>query len=109
MGSMQCTHAPFPVLPFLNVSWKSCSVRVFSTACNSALIISNVSKWRPFNFIFNRGNRKVGQVGDDSHVVFGQKFPGVKGSVRWCVVVMKQPVLSPKFGMKSSQMFKQLP
>jgi hypothetical protein len=22
--------------------------------------------------------------GDDSHVVFGQKFPGEKGNVRWC-------------------------
>jgi hypothetical protein len=31
--------------------------------------------------------------------VFGQKFPGEKGSVRRCVIVMQQPVLlSPKFG-----------
>jgi hypothetical protein len=26
--------------------------------------------------------------GDNSHVVFGQKFPGEKGSMRECVVVM---------------------
>jgi hypothetical protein len=35
---------------------------------------------------------------DDSHVIFGQKFPGEEGSVRLCFVVMQQPVLSsPKF------------
>jgi hypothetical protein len=45
---------------------------------------------------------KVGWVGIDSHVVFGQKFPGEKGSVRRCVVVMQQPVLlHPKFEAKS--------
>jgi hypothetical protein len=31
---------------------------VFSTACDSASITSVVSKWRPFSFIFNRGNRE---------------------------------------------------
>jgi hypothetical protein len=25
---------------------------------------------------------------DNSYVVFGKKFPAVKGSVRWCIVVM---------------------
>jgi hypothetical protein len=34
-----------------------------------------------FQFYLQRGNKKVGWVGDDSHV-FGQKFPGEKGSVR---------------------------
>jgi hypothetical protein len=96
---------------FLNASWKSCSVIVFSTACNSASITSVVSKRRPFSFIFNQGNRKVargqvrrvGWVRDDTHVIFGQKFPGEKGSVRRCVVVMQQLVLlSPKFGAKSA-------
>jgi hypothetical protein len=43
----------------------------------------------------------------DSHVVFGQKFPGEKGSVRRYVVVMYQPVLLT--GVKSSQIFIQLP
>jgi hypothetical protein len=48
-------YAPFPALqPFLNAPWKSCSVRVFSTA----LITSIVSKRRPFSFIFNGGTEK---------------------------------------------------
>jgi hypothetical protein len=37
-------------------------------------------------------------VGDDSNVTFGQKFPGEKGSVKWSIVVMQQPIiLLPKF------------
>jgi hypothetical protein len=66
---------------FLNAFWKVCSVRVFSSACDSASITTVVSKWRPFSFIFNGRNRKVGRVGDDIHVVFGQKFPGRKGNI----------------------------
>jgi hypothetical protein len=63
-------YAPFPaLLLFLNATWKSCSVRVFSTACDSVSITSIV--W-PLSFIFNRGNRKVGWVGDDSHVASGK-------------------------------------
>jgi hypothetical protein len=51
---------------------------------------------------------KVGMVGYDSHVVFGLKFPDEKGSVRRCVVVMKQPVLSlPEFEVKSLHVFMQ--
>jgi hypothetical protein len=43
---------------------------------------------------------------DDSNIIFGQKFPGEKGSVRRCVVVMQQPVLlSPNFKAKSLHMF----
>jgi hypothetical protein len=56
----------FPaLLPFLNASWKPCSVRVFSTDCNSLSISSTESKWWPFSFIFNRINRenKVGGGG----------------------------------------------
>jgi hypothetical protein len=42
--------------------------------------------------------RRVRWVEDDSHV-FGQKFPGKKGSVRRCVVMMQQPaLLSPSSG-----------
>jgi hypothetical protein len=37
--------------------------------------------------------RQLGWVGDNSHVVFGQQFPGEKGSVKWCIFVMQQPVL----------------
>jgi hypothetical protein len=57
-----------------------------------------VSKWRPFSSIFNGENRKVGWVGDDGRVVFGEKFLGRKGRVRWCCVVMMQQrsLLSPK-------------
>jgi hypothetical protein len=48
-------------------------------------------------------------VGDDSHFDFGQKFPGEKGSVRQCVVMMQQPVLlSPKLGAKSLHVFTHL-
>jgi hypothetical protein len=52
--------------------------------------------------------KKVGWMVGDSHVVFGQKFPGENGSVRWCVVIMQQPVLlSPKFEAKSSHILTQ--
>jgi hypothetical protein len=70
-------YALFPaLLPFLNASWKSCSVKLFGTACDSASITSVVSKWRPFSFIFNCETEKWGGRGGDSHVVFGQRFPG---------------------------------
>jgi hypothetical protein len=29
---------------------------------------------------------------DNSHVIFGEKFSGEKGSVKQCVVMMQQPV-----------------
>jgi hypothetical protein len=45
-------------------------------------------------------------LGDKRHVVFGKKkFSTEKERVRWCVVVMQQPFLSPKFGAKSSHTF----
>jgi hypothetical protein len=85
-------------------------VRVFSTACDSASITSIVSKWGPFNFMFNRGNRKMWWMEDDSHVASGSSFPGEKGSVILCVVVkLQQVLLSPKFGSKSSHIFTQSP
>jgi hypothetical protein len=57
---------------------------------------------------FHSGKQtKVGWLGDGSHVVFGQNFPDEKGSVRRCVVVMQQLVLSPKLGAKSSHIFEQ--
>jgi hypothetical protein len=74
--SLLCTVPS--LLPFLNASWKSCSVKVFSTACGSASVTWVVPKWLPFSFIFSQGNRKVGWVGDVSHVAFGLKFPGEK-------------------------------
>jgi hypothetical protein len=53
-------------------------VRLLSTDPDSASITSIAPKWRPFSFIFNQRNRKVGWVGDDSHVVFGQTLPDEK-------------------------------
>jgi hypothetical protein len=41
----------------------------------SALIISIVSKWRSFSFSFNRGNRNIRLVWNDSHVLFLSKIP----------------------------------
>jgi hypothetical protein len=53
--------------------------------------------------------RKPGQVsrvdGGNSHVVYGQKFPGEEGFVRWCIVMLQQPVVLPKFRIKSSHIF----
>jgi hypothetical protein len=89
---------------FKNASWKSCSVRVFSTACDSASITSTVSKWQYLQTSKQRKFsesqvRQVEWVSDKSYVVLGQKFPGKKGSVRCCISVMQQPdLLSPKFG-----------
>jgi hypothetical protein len=86
------------------------SVRVFSTACDSASITSIVTKWRPFSFSFLQSGkqRSVGWVIDDSDVAFGTKLSAEMGSVRWCIVVMQQPVLlSPKVEAKSSHIFTQ--
>jgi hypothetical protein len=73
---------------FQNSPWKSCSVRVFNTAYNSASITSIVSKWQPFRFIFCWGSRKQQWVGNDSHVVLGQKSfvtkVGWDGALSWC-------------------------
>jgi hypothetical protein len=97
------------LLPLFNASWKSCSVRVFSTTCNSASITSIVSKWR-LSVLSSIGETEVGWIEDDSHVVFGTKFLGDKGSVKKCAVFMQPPVLfSPKFRAKSSHIFIQSP
>jgi hypothetical protein len=44
-----------------------------------------------FNLLSGK-QRKVGWVRNDSHVVFGKKFPGEKGSVKQCIVMMQQSV-----------------
>jgi hypothetical protein len=45
-------------------------------------------------------------VGNDSDIAFGQKFPGEKGSLRQCVIMVQQPIpLLPELRVKSSQMF----
>jgi hypothetical protein len=73
----------------------------------SVKMLSTLSKWQAFSFIFSQGNTKAGWVEDDSHVAFGQKLPGDKE--RDLYVVKQQTVLLlPKFGAKSSQIFMQL-
>jgi hypothetical protein len=75
--------APFPtLLPFLNASWKWCSVRVFSTASDSTSITSIVIKMAVFQFYLRlEKQRKVGWAGDDSHVVFLVRTSLVKREV----------------------------
>jgi hypothetical protein len=95
-------HRSQALLPFSNAS---CSVTVFNTACDPYSIITVVPERRETEIW--RGT----QTGDKGHVVFGKKkIPTEKGHVRWCVVVMQQPVLlSPKFGAKSSHIFTRSP
>jgi hypothetical protein len=46
----------------------------------------NCAKMMAFQFYLQSGKqRKIGCVGDHSHVVFGQNFPSEKVNVRWCV------------------------
>jgi hypothetical protein len=55
-------------------------------------------------------NRKVGWVGDNSHVVFGKRFSGENASVRrWTVVTQQLALLLLKFGTKSSHIFTHCP
>jgi hypothetical protein len=74
------------LLPFfLNASWKSYSLRVFSTACDATFITSVVSKGSLLVLSSiretekrRRGPSQVSRVvGSDSHVLFGQKLPFV--------------------------------
>jgi hypothetical protein len=52
-------YASLPtLLLFLNAFWKWFSVKVFSTAYDSVSITSIATKWRPFSFLFNRGNKE---------------------------------------------------
>jgi hypothetical protein len=102
------TVVPFRAYCFLlNASWKWCSVRVCSTAWDSASITSIVSKWRHFSYHLQSWKLgEVGWVGTTVIMFWVKKFPCENGSVRRCVVVMQQPVLlSPKFGAKSSHIF----
>jgi hypothetical protein len=53
---------------------------------------------------------RVGWVGMGVIWFLVQKFPGQKGSVKWCAVMMQQPVLlSPKFWAESLHIFMQSP
>jgi hypothetical protein len=83
-----CAYALFSVLlPIFKCILEVMFCEGVSTAYDPACITSVVSKWRLFSFIFNRRNRKVRSVGDNSHDVFGKKFPSEKASVRWCIVI----------------------
>jgi len=53
-----CRHRSHRLLHFWNSSWKSFSVRVSSTLCDSVWISSMVLNQRPFSFNFIFGNRK---------------------------------------------------
>jgi hypothetical protein len=59
----------------------------------------------------HRGPSQANRVDEgDSHAFCYKKFHGEKGSVRWCVVMMQQPVpLLPKFCVKSSHISTQSP
>jgi hypothetical protein len=94
----------------LNASCNSCSVRVFSTSCDSALIASVASKWRETGKLRGGGVvRKVSKGREGSHVVFGKTFPGEKGNVMRCVVMQLPVLLSPKLRAKCSHLFAQSP
>jgi hypothetical protein len=52
------------------------------------------SKMAVFHSYLQSGKqRKVGWMGDNSNVMFGQKFPGEKVNVKWSVGMMQEPVL----------------
>jgi hypothetical protein len=70
----------------------------------------NCVKMAAFYFYLqSRKQRKVGWVGDDSCVVFSNRLPCERGSVRR-FVVMQEPVLSPpKFGANFSHIFTESP
>jgi hypothetical protein len=59
----------------------------------------------PFSFIYSWVNRELRWVGDDSYVIFGQKFSGEKLSARQYVVMQEPVLLSSKFWAKSSHIF----
>jgi hypothetical protein len=64
-----------------------------------------------FQICLQSGKQRKSRVGEGRQLCcfFNKKISGDKGSVRRCVV-MQQPVnLSPKFGAKSSNNFKQAP
>jgi hypothetical protein len=75
-------YAPFPViLPFLNASWKSCSVRMCSTPCDCASITTVESKWRT-QFYLQSGKQKSKLGGGRQPCCFWSKIPSEKGSER---------------------------
>jgi hypothetical protein len=91
-------------------------LNALSTACYSCWISDTVSKHRPFSFIFNLGNKaksqgtksgEVGRMGNDNHVVVSHKRCGFQGHVSRHIVMMKEPVVAPKFPSFSWHIFSQ--
>jgi hypothetical protein len=60
-------------------------VKVFSTTCDSVLSSTGETE--------KSQGAKLGELGGYrmSHIVFCKEFPGEKGSVRQCAVLMQQP------------------
>jgi hypothetical protein len=105
-------YALFPaLLPFLKCIVEVMFFKGVQHRLQVCLDHLNCVKMAAFQFLQLVKQRKVGWVGGgNSHVVFGKKFPGQKGSVRRCVVMMQEPVpTSPKFGTKSLHIFTQSP
>lgn len=87
---------------FLNASRNLCSMKVFSTACSSALTTWAVLKWSYLQSWKQRSDRgqvrRVGWMGDGSHIVLVKKV-SLKKEVWDCIVMMWLPVLTLlKFG-----------
>jgi hypothetical protein len=87
-------YSPFPVLlPFLIASWKLCFWGVQHRLW-FYLDHLNCVKMAAFQLYLQSWKQwKLGWVGDDSRVVFGQKFPGEKGSdaTASCFVASNNP------------------
>jgi hypothetical protein len=64
-------HHPKCLCHFLSVSWNLCSVRVFSTDCDSA----SITPVEPFSFIFNQGNRESRVGGGRQSCCFWSEVP----------------------------------
>jgi hypothetical protein len=89
-------YAPFPVfLHFLK-----CILEVALRFCLVHLSCAKIAVFRFYRQ--SEKQKKLGWVGDDSHVIFGKKFSGEKESVRRCNVMQQPVLLSPKFAAKSS-------
>jgi hypothetical protein len=77
-------YAPFPALLIFSLVLWGCSVP-------PAILPRSPQLWQNGDLSVLssvREQRKVGWVGSDGHVFFGQIFPGEKGSVKRSIVVM---------------------
>jgi hypothetical protein len=109
-------YAPFPALL---QSFKCILVVVFFEAVQQRLrfCLNHLSCFENGDlsiFSYSVGEtekrRVEGWMGDESHFVYGENFPGETESMRQCVVVTQEPVLlSPELGAKSSHIFTQSP